>query len=75
MLTTLADPRQEAWTRRRIEIDRLATLRIYRASCCCCSRCHDDDKAEELDSLIKQTLERIAVLEDRICTRSVLVSG
>ena len=67
--TTLADPRLDAWQRRKIEQDRLALFRVYRTSICGCTTCHDDDKAEELDSLIKQTLERIAVFEDRICTR------
>ena len=75
MTTTMADPRLDAWKRRRIELDRLATFRLYRSSICGLSCCNDADKAEELDSLIKDCLQRIAVLEDRICTRPVLVSG
>ena len=66
---TLADPRLDAWARRKIEQDRLALFRVYRTSICGCTSCADDDKAQELDSLIKQTLRRIAVFEDRICTR------
>jgi hypothetical protein len=62
------DPRVHAWQQRKIAVERVALLRMYRASCCCCSRCKDDDKAEELDSLIARTLEQIAELNDRICT-------
>jgi len=70
MTITLADPRQDAWARRKIEQGRLATFRTYRASICGLSCCNDGDKAKELDGLIKDCLKRIAVLEDRICTRS-----
>jgi hypothetical protein len=72
-MDTLTDPRTAAWQRRRIEIDRLGTLRVFRGSCCGCSRCRDAERIEELDSLIKQTLERIAVLTDRCSTRLVPV--
>ena len=67
MTLALADPRLMLWQRRKIESDRLALFRVYRASCCCCSRCKDDDKAEELDALIKRQLEAIAKLNDEIC--------
>ena len=67
MLTTLADPRLMLWERRKIESDRLALFRVYRASICGCTTCHDDDKAEELDALIKRQLEAIAELNDQIC--------
>jgi len=71
-MDTLTDPRLDAWTRRRLEQRRLATLRVFRSSICGLSCCNDADKAEELDALIKQTLERIAVFEDRCCVHAYI---
>lgn len=70
-MLTLTDPRLALWEQRRTEQQRVATLRIYRASCCRCTHCHDDDKADELDNLINQSLERITVINDRICEREI----
>ena len=69
MTTTLLDPRLELWERRHLEQQRVATLRIYRASICGLACCHDADKGEELDSLIAQAIERIDEMNDRICQR------
>ena len=66
-MLTLTDARLDLCAQRRTEQQRLATLRIYRASCCCCTQCHDDDQAEELDSLIAQGLERIDAISNKIC--------
>jgi len=70
MTITLVDPRLALWRRRKIEQDRLATLRIYRASICGLSCCNDADKGEELDSLIAQTIEWLAEISDRICVHA-----
>ena len=63
-MTTMT--RLDAWEVRKVEQERLALFRIYRASCCCCTRCHDDDKAEELDVLIAKAEAKIAELTDAI---------
>ena len=52
MTTTLLDPRLALWRQRKVTTEKLATLRMYRASMCGCSRCNDSDRIEELDALI-----------------------
>ena len=74
-MDTLTDPRLHAWTQRRVALDKLALMRVYRASICGCQRCGDADRIEELDALITRAVEAIAELSDQICTRSVLVDG
>jgi hypothetical protein len=68
-MDTLTDPRMTAWTRRRLELDRLGTLRVFRTSVCGCDRCGDQAKAAELDQHIADCLSRITVLGDICCIR------
>jgi len=67
--TTLTDPRTALWERRRLEQERLVTLRIYRASVCGCLTCNDQAKATELDGHIRDCLARLATISDTICER------
>ena len=71
MTTTLLDPRIALWQRRKIEQDRLATLRIYRASVCGCQTCGDQSQGAELDGHIRDCLARLAKISDAICTRGI----
>ena len=67
MTTTLLDPRLALWRQRKVTLEKLATLRMYRASICGLPCCNDADRIEELDSLIERAVEQIAALNDRIC--------
>ena len=73
MMTTLLDPKKiELCKRRKIEQDRLATLRIYRASVCGCLTCGDQRQGADLDGHIRDCLERLAKISDQICERANL---
>ena len=69
MTITLVDPRLALWQRRKVTIEKLATLRMYRASQCGCQRCNDSDRIEELDALIKRAVEAVDKMNDKICER------
>ena len=69
MTTTLTDPRLELCKRRKIEQERLATFRIYRASVCGCLTCGDQAKVAELDGHIRDCLARLAKISNQICER------
>ena len=69
MTTTLADPRLGLWQQRQTTLAKLATLRMYRASQCGCTRCNDSDRIEELDALIRRAVEAVEDINNRICTR------
>ena len=69
MTTTLADPRTALWQRRKVTTEKLAMLRMYRASLCGCQRCNDADRIEELDALIHRAVEAVDKLNDQICER------
>ena len=72
---TLTDPRMDAWTRRRVTLDKLAVMRCWRASMCDCSRCGNADRIEEIDALIQRAVEAVQELTEVCSTRPVLVSG
>jgi len=66
-MTTLTDPGLlDAWGQRRVALDKLACLRVWRASICGCLRCNDLDRAEELDALIARCVEAVDELTDAI---------
>ena len=74
-MTTLTDHGLlDAWGQRRVALDKLALMRVYRASICGCLRCGDLDRAEELDALIARCVEAVDELTDAI-TDGVLVSA
>ena len=74
-MDTLTDPRLDTWTQRRVALDKLALMRVYRASICGCQRCNDADRIEELDALITRAIEAVEELTEACSTRPVLVSG
>ena len=63
------DPRQAAQTRRRHEMDRLALLTLEHRSLCCCTRCGQLERAEELSVLIRVSQERVDELTEACCQR------
>jgi len=69
-MPTVLDRRHALWSTRRAHLDRLAMLTQARATICACERCNDADRGEELDVLIRISLERVAYLSDRITDRS-----
>ena len=70
MTTTLAaSPMLTMWHQRAAAQDKLATLRLARASCCGCPACHDQDKADALNNQINAATRTIAYLSDRLSTR------
>lgn len=69
------DPRPRARTQRRSALDKLALMRVYRASICGCPSCGDADRIEELDALIARAVEAVQELTEVCATRPVLVSG
>jgi len=71
----MSDLRQDAWTQRKVAVEKAALLRMYRASLCGCTRCNDADRIEELDALITRAVEAIAELSEVCATMPVLVSG
>ena len=74
-MTTLTDHGLlDAWGQRRVALDKLALMRVYRASICGCLRCGDLDRAEELDALIARCVEAVDELTDAI-TDGVLVNA
>jgi len=60
------DPRFALRQQRRAALDKLALMRVYRASICGCLRCNDLDRAEELDALIARAVEAVQELTDAI---------
>ena len=69
MTTTLLDPRLALWRQRKVTLEKLATLRMYRASMCGCQRCNDSDRIEELDAMIRRAVEAVDEITNRICER------
>jgi len=64
---TLTDPGLlDAWKQRKVAVEHLALLRLYRHSLCGCSRCGDADRIEELDALIARAVEAVDELTDAI---------
>jgi len=70
MTITTTDRRVMLCTQRRHELDRIALMQVQRRAICGCDRCHDDDKGEELDALIRRALENVAQCEELICERA-----
>ena len=62
----MPDPRLHAWQQRKIAVEKLALLRLYRHSMCGCLRCGDADRIEELDALIARAVEAVDELTDAI---------
>jgi len=71
----MSDPRLDAARQRRATLDKLALMRVYRASICGCTRCGDADRIEELDALIARAVEAVDELTEVCATRPVLVNG
>ena len=69
-MLTLTDPRLTLWRQRKVTTEKLATLRMYRASLCGCTHCNDADRIEELDALIHRAVEAVDEMNDRICERA-----
>jgi len=72
MTTTLLDPRLTLWERRKVTLEKLATLRTYRASLCGCARCGDSDRIEELDALIRRAVESVDEMNNKIAVHASL---
>ena len=67
---TLTDPRLALWRRRKVTLEKLATLRMFRGALCGCTRCNDSDRIEELDALIHRAVEGVDKITNRICERA-----
>ncbi len=64
-----SEPRLGPWRKRQLEMERLAGLRVNRASVCWCSRCGDAVWGRYLEDQIRRAEHFIAQYGDQCCER------